>query len=342
MKLLSILTLLAGTTPALLAQEPEGGVVDETLVVINDSILTASMLEKEALRIQLRRPTMDPLEANNLALSLGVRKILFYETFQMLGFDFSLLEPQVDLRIQQLILEDGSRASFEENLQRDGYESIEDFQKDLKESFIQNTVSGVLGGLIPSPNQGIRTLAHPTPAAIREAYDTVEAYRRSESALVWGHLQFFQSRDKAPPEERAAAVLKGLQDGTLSVAQALEAADKVRENQSIPSGMQADYVEFLETSEPGSVRSLPTSRGGVAQLMLLMGRTEAQEFTFKEAQLSIIRDLTSEARNLAVHEALSALYQSAYVWVTPEVPGLEESLEVVFGGGISSPDAAEL
>ncbi|MHC4823391.1 MAG: hypothetical protein ACYTEP_05155 [Planctomycetota bacterium] len=345
MKLLSTLALLFFLAPAAsigAAQEPEGELVDITLVVINDSILTSSMLEAEGRRILLRQPTLDPQEASNMALSLGVRKILFEETFQMLGFDYALLEPQVELRIQQLILEDGSRAGFEENLLRDGYDSIGDFHKDLQNSFIQNTVSGVLGGLVPSPNQGIRTLAHPTPAAIRDAYDAREAYRRTESQLEWAQLQFFNGRDKSPSEERASAIAEGLESGRLSLEQALDSADKVRPNQSIPAGMQAEYVDFLENSEAGSVKQLPTSSGGVAQLMVILGRTEAQDFTFKEAQLSIVRDLTAEARNEAVHQALSELYQGAYVWVNPGIPGLAESLEAVFGAGISSPDAAEL
>lgn len=338
----ALLICLAPAANAAAAQEPEGELLDLTLVVINDSILTSSMLEAEGTRIMLRRPTMDPQEASNFALSLGVRKILFEETFQMLGFDNGLLEPQVDLRIQQLILEDGSRAGFEENLLRDGYDSIDDFRKDLQSSFIQNTVSGVLGGLVPSPNQGIRTIAHPTPAAIREAYDTVEAYRRADSKLEWAQLQFFNSRNTASSDERATAVLEGLKSKTMSLEQALDAADKVRPNTSIPSGMQAAYVEFLDNSQAGAVKQLPTSSGGVAQLMVILGRTEAREFSFKEAQLSIVRDLTAEARNDAVHQALSDLYQGAYVWVNPEIPGLAESLEAVFGTGISSPDAAEL
>ena len=345
MKLFSTFALLLSLAPAAsaaAAQEPEGELIDLTLVVINDSILTSSMLEAEGNRILLRRPTMDPQEASNFALSLGVRKILFEETFQMLGFDYALLEPQVDLRIQQLILEDGSRAGFEENLLRDGYDSIDEFRKDLQSSFIQNTVSGVLGGLVPSPNQGIRTIAHPTPAAIRDAYDTVDAYQRADSQLEWAQLQFFNGRNKASSEERATAVLEGLGAGTMSLEQALDAADKARPNTSIPGGMQDAYVEFLENSEAGAVKQLPTSSGGVAQLMVILGRTEAQEFSFKEAQLSIVRDLTAEARNDAVHQALSDLYQGAYVWVNPEIPGLAESLEAVFGDGISSPDAAEL
>ncbi len=343
MKPLSFLFLLS-LTPLLPAQElePEGELVDAVLVIINDSILTSSMLDAEVQRILHRQPEMEEAEANSIALSNGVRKILFEETFKKLGFEDDQIDTQVDLRIQQLILEDGSRASFEENLRRDGYASIDDFRQDLRFSFIQNTVSGILGGIIPSPNKGYRTLAEPTPEEIRAAYDAREEYRHRDSQLEWAQLQFFQQRDQPPAEERAAEVANQLGAGLLSPQQALEKADRVRRHTSIPAGMQSTYQKFLQTGNPGDSKLLPTSAGGVAQLLLILGRTEARDFSFKEAQLSIVKDLTEANRNKAVLEALADLYRQSYVWVNPQIQGLAESLEMTFGTGNVGPATDEL
>ena len=244
--------------------------------------------------------------------------------------------------LERLILEDGSRASFEKSLRLDGYASIEEFRKDLRSSFLRLTVQGVLGGVIPSPSQGIRTLAQPTPAEIRAAYEAREAYRHVESELQWAQLQFFKDRDKPPAEDRAAEVSNRLGAGLMTVEEALKDADKVRRNGGIPDGMLAEFVEFLESAEPGECKQLPTSAGGVAQLMVIIGRTEARDFSFQEAQLIIVKDLTAANRDIAVAEALSDLYRESYVWVNPAVPGLAALLEADFGGGNPVQEADEL
>ena len=346
MKLLSTLLLLPCLAPAAQAQEEaplsEPQTIDMALIIINDSILTSSMLDREVMRMLASNPDLSRSEANSYALTGGVRKILFHETFQQLGFDEGLLDPQIDLRIEQMIMEDGSRAGLEESLYRDGYQSIDEFRLDLRDSFVQNTVAGVLGGQIPSPNQGIRTLAKPTPEEIREAYEKFEHFRHVPSNLEWARMTFFTNRGEANAHVRAAEVMSGLASGSLTPAKALEMADRVNRNREIGSGLRSDIQEFLESAEEGATMDVSQDGSDRALVLLVLGRTEAQDFSFEEAQLTITRELTAANQEKAVMAALGELYRNSYVWVNPEVAGLAESLEVTFGGGNDSLDAAEL
>lgn len=348
MKLLSTLLLLPCLAPAAQAQEEasaqlqEPVVIDSALIIINDSLLTTSMLERDVMRLLGNNPNLSEMEANSYALTNGVRKILFHEMFQQLGFDEGLLDPQIDLRIEQMILEDGSRASLEESLLNDGYDSIEEFRQDLRTSFVQNTVSGVLGGQIPSPNQGIRVLAKPTPEEIREAYEQDERYRHQASSLEWARLTFHNERGKEAPHVRAAQMMQGLADGTLTPQQAVQMADRVTPEREIKPSLRSDIVDFLENAAAGATYDISGDNAQRANILIVLGRTEAQDFSFEDAQLAITKDLTAANQEKAVMESLGILYRSSYVWVNPEVNGLAESLERTFGGGFDSPDSAEL
>jgi len=348
MKLLSTLLLLPFLAPVAQAQEEaladaqEPIVIDATLIIINDSILTTSMLEREVNRMLGNNPDLSPMQANTFALTGGVRKMLFEETFQQLGFDEGLLDPQIELRIEQMILEDGSRASLEESLRKDGYGSIEEFRQDLRNSFVQNTVSGVLGGQIPTPNQGMRILAKPTPKEIREAYEEFEHFRHVPSSMEWSRLTFFEERGKEAPEVRAAAVIQGLEDGTLTVEEALAMADRTFPSTVIGESLTAEIRAFLQTGAPGATMDITREGSNRSNVLLVVGRTEEQHFTFEESQILIEKELTAANREKAVMDALGQLYRSSYVWVNPEVQGLEESLERTFGGGNDSLESEEL
>lgn len=344
MKLLSIILFLGLLAPRASAQLPEQdeNVVDAAWVVLNDSILTASMVNLEAERMAKRDPSLSEDQLIITATLAGVRNMLFQEMFLNLGFSDELLEPRLKDRIAQLILETGSRAGFEASLLRDGYNNIEEFRKDLRRVFVESTVKSVLEGVAPTQNQGMLVLSKPTPSEIRKAYDSDSSFSNVESVLEWAPLKFFNERGKAPAEERAAEVANRLGAGLMTVEQALAAADSVRVQSGIRDGMKPELVDFLEFGKAGDVMPLGGNAGGSAQLVLLIGRTEAQQFTFEEAQLTIINKLTSDKRRKAVAEAVADQYNSSYLWVSPNLPGLEDFLDQIYGGEISAPTSAEL
>ena len=74
----------------------------------------------------------------------------------------------------------------------------------------------------------------------------------------------------------------------------------------------------------------------------MIGRTQAQNFSFGEAQLSIINKLTRDKRLEAVNAAVAVQYNSSYLWVNPDLPGLEDFLDGIYGGEISASSSAEL
>jgi len=344
MKLLSIILLLCILAPRASAQIPEQeeGIVDTTWVVLNDSILTASMVYKEADRMAKRDPSMSEEQLIITATISGVRSMLFGEMFIALGFTEELLAPRLESRVSQLIRETGSRAGFEASLLRDGYTSIDDFRKDLRRSIVEGTVKSVLEGLAPTQNQGTLVLSTPTPAEIRKAYASDASFRHVEPVLEWAPLKFFNERGKAPAVDRAAEVTNRLGAGLMTIKEALAAADNTQVQRGIREGMKPELIDFLEFGKAGDVMPLGSNQGSSAQLILLIGRTEAQEFTFEEAQLTVINKLTYEKRRKLVADAISAQYHSAYLWVNPELPGLEDFLDQIYGGEISASASAEL
>ena len=339
--LLSLLLFAAGTSTAS-AQYEELPSVDQTLVIINDQILTESMVGKIAQRLLASNPDVPPGEAGAAALNIGIRRILYLESFKRLGLEEGLLDPQVANRIQSLILEDGSRQRFLEKVQRDGYTSIEDFQAALRHQFIEGTVVGIVSGTIPSPNEGMRKISSPTPAAMREAYASNEMYRKRPAEFEWATLKFLNDPTMAPAADRAAETLNRLGANLMSIPSALAKADKVTTFTEIRPGSREDLKKFLETAAPGECMELSSSVSGVIQLVLVTKRTEAREFSFPESQLLISQHLTKIAQDNAVQAELTLVWQSAYVWITTELPWLRDSIEMTFGEGKSSEEAYEL
>ncbi|MCP4092135.1 MAG: hypothetical protein GY747_01705 [Planctomycetes bacterium] len=322
--------------------DPFADGVDNAFVIINDQVLTESQVGVIAARTLLANPTLDEQDAWAYALNQGIRRILYQESFERLGLDDSLLDPQVAARIEALILEDGSRQRFLQRIGQDGYTSIEDFRIALRHTFIEQTVAGMVSGEIPTPQQGKRKLSEPTPAEIREAYHNNVGYRESPGQFVWASLKFLKDPSLASHTQRAADTLRMVNSGQMTVQSALAKADRVSESDQIRPGIAKDLAEFLNTASVGSCMELPSSNPNLVQLILIKERTEARTYTFEEAQLFIAEDLKRIASKMAVREELSAVWQSAYVWITPMIPGLEDSLNEVFGGGKPSQKSYEL
>lgn len=316
--------------------------MDAAWVVLNDSVLTSTMVNQEAARMAKRDPSMTEEQLIITATLTGVRNMLFQEMFLKLGFNDELLAPRLEDRVQQLILESGSRAGFEASLLRDGYANIDEFRMDLRRVFVQSTVQSVLEGAAPTQNQGMLVLSKPTPAEIRAAYATDASFRRVEPVLEWTTLKFFNDPGKAPAADRAAEVTNRLGAGLMTVEEAFNAADRARVQQGISEGLKPELIDFLEFGKAGDTLPLGGNAGGSAQLVLLIGRTEAQEFSFEEAQLTIINALTSAKRRKAVEGAITDQYNASYLWVNPDLPGLEDFLDQIYGGEISAPTSAEL
>jgi hypothetical protein len=328
--LLALLLSAMGSS-AVCAQGSDDSSVDQILVIINDQILTGSMVEDIAVRIMNSNADVTIEEAGPEALNIAIRRILYRESFLRLGLDESMLDPQVEARIQALILEDGSRQRFLDKVKRDGYHSIEDFQKALRHQFIEGTVAGIVSGTIPSPNDGKRAISDPSPAQIRAAYQDNEIYRQRPAEFEWAALKFLNDPATAPAADRAAETLSRLGKHTMSIPEALAKADSVSLFTEIRAGAKENLKNFLETAAPGDCMELTNSVSGVLQLVLVTKRSPSREFSFQEAQLLILNDLRMEAQNSSVRAELSAMYLSSYSWFSPELRGLRENLDGVFG-----------
>ena len=332
--LLSLLISTA-TTSAICAQGPGNTSIDQTLVSINDQILTESMVVKIADRLLAVNPELEVPAAGQYALNTGIRRILYHESFVRLGLDENLLDPQVAARIQALISEDGSRQRFLNRIAADGYTSIEEFRIALRHQFVESTVAGIVSGSIPSPNEGKRQISEPTPSELREAFAQNVKYRERPAEFEWATLKFLNDPSLAPPAERAAETLNRLGANLMTINTALAKADKVTTFDEIRPGAKKELADFLSTATPGECMELPSTVSGVYQLVLVTKRSEARTFTFAEAQLLITQDLMRLAQENAVQGELSAVWQDAYVWISDDLPGLQDSLDFTFGGGNS-------
>lgn len=316
--------------------------VDKAFVIINDQILTESQVGEIVARIMAINPAVDEQRVWVEALNTGIRRVLYQESFERLGLDDSMLDPQVAARIDALIVEDGSRQRFLQRIGRDGYTSIESFRLALRHTFIEQTVSGIVTGAIPTPQDGKRTIAEPTPAQIREAYSSNVNYRESPGVFRWASLKFVNDPALAPHAERAAETLRMMNSGQMSVKSALAKADSITQSEEIRSGISQDLKEFLETADVGSCMQLSSRNPNLVQLILITDRTEPRSYSFAEAQLFVAEDLKRLAGEEAVRQELSAMWQSSYVWITAEIPGLEVELIKAFGPGKSSQESYEL
>lgn len=339
--LISLLLCFAAPSAAA-AQGFEDDGVDQILVIINDQILTESQVMKIASQILARRPDLDMQQASGIALNTGIRRILYQESFNRLGLDDSLLDPQVAARIQTMISEDGSRQRFINKVALDGYTSLEDFQEALRYQFVEQTVAGIVSGQIPSPQQGMRQIGEPTPAEMRKAYNTNSLYRERPAEFEWASLKFMNDKTSAPAAERAAETSNRLRAGLISIQSAEAKADRVTYYTEIQEGISKDLENFLKTAASGDCMELPSSSSNVVQLILITKRTEARSFTFAEAQLFIAEELKLMASQLAVEQELSEIYTSSYIWVSPQIQWLRDSLDEAFGRGISGHPAEEV
>jgi len=323
-----MITLLLALAPALAPQLPgddpsglaEGDLlVDRTLFVLNDDVLTGSKLQRRIDMLVRRFPDAPDAEIASAALQAEIRRMLAREGFRRMGLDEALVDRQVQFRIEDMQREDGSLARFEARMAADGY-TLETMREAIREEFLYNAWLDIISGQAPSPTNGLRQLAEPTADEIRAAYEATPDRWKQAEVLEWVTLSYFDGGETAALKT-ARDLRAALARGETSLTEAREAASTATPGSGDPSGQQLrrELVEFLDAGAPGDVSAVHVIRGLGGQFSVLTERKEPREISFSEAQSLVRRDLMRERELQAELREMVRLLDSSFVWHTNDV-----------------------
>lgn len=316
--------------------------VDGVLFLMNDEVITESMVGLDAERILRLRPEILRLhpetgrsEVFSQTLSEHLFDLIAREGFNRLGLDRALLEEQVTGRIQEMIEDNGSRARFEQYIRANGYD-LTSYRAALEADLIRLTWRSIVTGDQPSPLQGRRNQVVITPAEIREAYEKNPERWKQDKSLVWTTLQFFDD-DRGTGLQRARATAEQLQAKTIGIKEARASANSSFQDKGDPAvkSLRPDLQAFLQAAQEGEVGEVDPIPGLGAQFVFLETALPARDIGFAEAQGTIAELLRRDRYNQIVNEAISELNRTSYIWFPLElkafmssVPGLaRESVE---------------
>ncbi len=303
--------------------------VDGILFLMNDEVITESMVAADAERVIRLNPDAPRNEVFSQSLSERLFDLIAREGFNRFGLDRALLDEQVAARIQEMIQDAGSRARFEQGIRASGYD-MTSFRQALEADLIRLTWRSIVTGDQPSPLEGKRNSITITPAEVKEAYAKEPERWKQEKSLVWTTLQFFDD-DRGSGLERARTMAAQLKAKTATLEQASAAANSSLQDQGDPGlkNLRPDLQEFLSGAVEGSVSEIDPIPGLGAQFVYLAQVLPARDIGFEEAQVPITMAIRRDRYNLIVNEAISELNRTSYVWFPDEletfmssVPGL--------------------
>ncbi len=300
--------------------------VDQTLVVINDDVITWSMVQERAGRLMRIAPELSPGDAQSLALRDWVIDLLSQEGLRRMGLDPTLMDEEATLRMQRIIEETGSRARFEEQIAREGID-LETWRRYLRNELVNATFRRIMLGMQPSPLEGIRNRTLPRPEEVRRAFEEHPEEWTVGEHRAWLTLQFFDS-DQGTGLERAQAVANGLAQGTMTVDEAKALADSVRPGEGDPRAqpLRSDLRRFLVEGQAGEVGDVDPIEGLGAQVVVLTEVQEAREIGFDEAQEMVAQQLRRDEEERILADAYQHLARTSYLWYINDLEGFMTGL----------------
>lgn len=308
--------------------EGETITVEQTLFILNEEVITFSMVEEEALR-QMRLPKNAPKsteEAMSRALAGLVFNLIALEGFRRLGLDETLLEEQVTQQMDFKIESFGSRARFEEVLLAEGL-TLMAFRERLRADVVKAIWRSVVTGQQPSPLQGFRTRVDVTPAEIRAEFDQNPKRWEQGFSLVWEALQFHDN-SQGSGLARAQSVADALRARTTTLAEAKSAAQSTQEHRGDPAerNLRPEIREFLLNGAVGEVSAVEPIPNLGGMIFVVVERNPARTIGFAEAQARISLELREQRAEALVVEAALHLIRTSYTWNPPSMDGFINSL----------------
>lgn len=306
-------------------------VVEQVLFILNEEMITSSMVEAQMLRLQRSGSEQRGPNLFWQALADLSRQLVALEGFRRLGLDEAALDAEVTQRMDQLIESSGSRARFEESLRRDGY-TMASFRDYLKGALISLQWQRIVTGEQPSPLQGFRARTEPSPAEILAEFERDPSLWEQGFEVVWKVLQF-SDRNGESGVARAEEFAAGLKAGSVSLAEAEAAAQSSQRYSGDPAdrNLRAAIREFLLQEPTGAVSAVQPIPDIGGMFFVVIERSPARVISFEEAQARIAVEIRRRKSEEALAAAQEAIVRSSYTWY-PDLPELQlrEFFDVLF------------
>lgn len=297
-------------------------VVEQVLFVLNEEMITSSMVEEQMNRL---KRTRTDLQGPNLfwqALADLSFELIALEGYRRLGLDEKSLDTEVTTILDQRIQEAGSRARFEDALRAEGY-TLASFREFLKGALVTLSWQRVVTGEQPSPLEGYRARTEPTPAEVLAEFHRDPERWEQGNEVVWKVLQF-HDRGGVLGVNRAKAVADALAAGSSTLAEAEASAQSAQTLRGDPAerNLSPDLRDFLLSAPAGQVSTVQPIPGIGGLILVVVERSPARTIGFEEAQIRITAELRRRNSEAALTAAREAIYRSSYSW-HPDLPEIQ-------------------
>ncbi len=326
-------------SPPLVGVDPARTIlVEQTLAIINDEVITATQVEAEVRRRAAGRP-LAPAEFQQLRAAVFrdlTLDALFREGFRMDGMDDRRVQAIVESEVQRRIDEQGSLADYVRFLEAQGT-TLEEEMADMRRYFTALLYQMVQVGTVQVPGtKGFKADRFVSPAEIARYYQEHLDEFRHERRVRARMIQVREGPDGEDPE----AFLRRLREEVL--AGRLDFADAAREHSVfrpstggflgwVPehSSYAAPIREFLDAAEgPGTSDPFPVQNAlDGSRLWTLVQVEEVQPSgtaPLADVQLEIAGRLALERRMAILEATIRDLRRRCYVW-GPEVDAAIEA-----------------
>lgn len=337
-----------GAPPPLVGVDPARTVLlEQTLAIVNDQVITASQVEAEVRRRAAGRP-LAPAEFQKLRAVVFrdlLLDALFREGFRMDGLDDSRVQAIVEQEIQKRIEQHGSMADYLRFLEAQGT-TLEDEMADMRRYFTALLYQMVQVGNIQVPGtKGYKASRFVSPGEIARYYEEHRDEFRHERRVRARMIQVRQAPDGGPAEPWLRKVREDVLAGRADFAALAREHSVFRPSTGglmgwVPerSSFAAPIREVLEraegplVSEPFPVRNALDG----SELWTLVRVEEVQPAgtaPLAEVQLEIAGRLAEERRTAILEATVRDLRRRCYVW-GPEVdPAIESAFAPAAAAG---------
>ncbi|MFQ5749150.1 MAG: peptidylprolyl isomerase [Planctomycetota bacterium] len=309
--------------------------VDQLLAIVNDQVLTLSMVEKETKDKveQFRIPENQVQILRTQIFQRMLLDLLFKEGFRQAKLDEKLLDRIVADEIDRNIREAGSLAAYTEELAQHNL-TVDQQAKELRRFYASILFRQVEMGIIPAKGKGgFKATLAVRPSEIAAYYKKHLADYRREFR-VSARLILLRDKDFPGGAEEARATLEKLRadigNGRLDFAEAAEKHSAMRASTRGSLGwvdpektsLQKPIKEFLQKAAPGSM-SEPLQVSGGWVLVLAEEVHPAGVAPLEEVQYEITGKLMVHTQNALLRETVARLRKRTYLWG----PQVDEALD---------------
>ena len=337
---LSLFFLASFQEPAPATTTHQEIVVDQTLAIINDQVLTISDIQREVdLLIQERG--MDPSTLgpdsqralSQMALQSHLLDMLFQEGFRLSGMDPAILEQGAKEEIRHRQLEAGSIAAYALELAARNT-TIEKETRRIKQQLVAMLYKRSELGL--SPELGKSSAKASTKVSPQDVLNYYQANQSSFAfpASVEAQILMVVDEGKSLAAPRIALLAKSIADDSLSFNDAAqqhsiyrpELAGKTGSIHPKTAPFQGVIKEFLLNGDVGETSNplqLPTGQA----LVRILKKQFAGVATLKETEKEIRRHLKEQKQMHLLRETVQRLRKQCYLWLIPDA---EMALDTAF------------